>query len=1689
LRPRSALHLASGKTIKRIRNAGSDKPSKSKTMLHSIPQRTADRPARSTGAPKVSLPSRTSATPFNGTRFQPIHKFTKKLKTALLPLRPVWKIAGPVLKLGRNLSFLAILAASVGAVQGQLYWNTNGTSGNWTDSNWGTSSSGPFTTGYTNGNNAFFTANSSIISRTTTAGNITVSSNVVVNFTNGSGSWGTGGNVRTLDVGIGGILDFANIGWSTSAGTGFVKEGQGIVKLGSGNSGWGGGFTLNNGTAIVSGVNSMGGAAANTLTINGGTLATDATVDLSGKYGGGITIGGNFTIGGVTTGVSSGNGSATAAITFSNNASLGASTRTITIGANGTYTFSGNISTTASAGLTINATSGSTGTIVLSGTNTYTGATTINAGTLSISSVANGGSNSNLGASSINADNLVLGGGTLTYTGSTASTDRNFTLTNGTTSTISVSTSAQTLTLSGTSAPGNGSLTKAGAGTLSLTGASNHSGNTTVSAGTLALGHVYALQNSTLNTGSSGSQAVTFTVAGTNTYNLGGLAGSDALDNGGNSLSVGSNNADTTFSAALSGSGNFTKTGSGTLIFASDNTYSGTTTISSGVLQLGTGGTTGQISTSGNIVNNANLVFNRSDSFSYSGNMSGSGNTTITSGTFRLNGTAGTDRLSGAILINGGTLNYQTANDNQIADTANLTVSSGAVDFAARSEAINALGISGGTITISSGTLTLGAASSFTGGTTTISTTTGRIITAGATTLGNATISYNNASNNSRAIVLGGNIVVNNVATANLTNTIGGVARLDLNDASRTFTIGDNAAMNVDWVVTSATTASGSLVKAGNGSLILNATSLYTGGTTISAGTLTLGHATDTLANSGAVTVSGGVLNLGSNSDTVGQVTLTSGTIAGSGTLTGSSYALQGGTVNANLGTGTINATSGSTTLNGAAASTAVNINSGALALGSAGSLASTATISVASGATLDLTAKSSGYSLGNGATLNGLGTVTTASGQSLFVGTGATIAPGTSSTSGTLTVGGLTFASGGTYAFTMGSAAGTAGTDWDLISVSNNFDISATSASTFTISINGNSGVPTGFSNSNNYSWDILRLNSGIISGFSSDKFLFNNSISGITGEFSISANNTILTLNYAAGSANAVYWNSSSSVWLTASNWSSNATATGAQVAQFGANSNSASSIGINMNSGSTNNGANNQIVGAIEMTSGRTSNLSIINSSTVANGTLTLNGTTISSVNNVVLRSSSSSNLTIESISGANKAMSLALANTENVVVINGSGGITINSTISGVGKNLTLQGTGTGSLTLAGSNTYTGTTTINSGTLRMGANDVFDGSSSILIAGGTLQTATFNDTVNAFTITSGTLAGNGTLTAATYGLQGGTVNANLGTGTITVSSGTTTLSGTAAATTININSGNLTLGGVDRLANTASISMTGGTLNLNNYNESVGSIAGSGSIVLGSATLTTNSSSDTTFSGSISGSGGLTKNGTGTLVLSGSNTYNGTTTINAGTVSAAAANAFVNTGNITLNPGGSLLVTADDAIGTNTGIALNGGTLAFGAGYNGTVGALTLSANSTIDLGTSSNGVLLRFTNINWNNPNALLSIYNWTGNTEYSGTPGGGLDQVVFGNATTPVLSTSQLQQINFYSGTTESSFIANAFQITSGTYNREIIAVPEPETYITGVILLLGFTFYQIRLARHGQGLLSRLTFLRRGKC
>ena len=159
---------------------------------------------------------------------------------------------------------------------------------------------------------------------------------------------------------------------------------------------------------------------------------------------------------------------------------------------------------------------------------------------------------------------------------------------------------------------GSGGLTQLGSGTLTLSGANTFTGLTQVTAGTLKLTNSNALQNSTLDYNSYGG-SLSFGSLANATF--GDLQGNQALaltSTGGNvALSVGGNNSSTTYSGVLGGGGSLTKTGTGTLVLSDSNTYSGNTTISQGTLQLGNGGTTGNIS--GIINNNGILAFNRSE--------------------------------------------------------------------------------------------------------------------------------------------------------------------------------------------------------------------------------------------------------------------------------------------------------------------------------------------------------------------------------------------------------------------------------------------------------------------------------------------------------------------------------------------------------------------------------------------------------------------------------------------------------------------------------------------------------------------------------------------------------------------------------------------------------------------------------------------------------------------------------------------------------------------------------------------------------------------------------------------------------------------------------------------------------------------------------------------------------------------
>jgi autotransporter-associated beta strand protein len=147
----------------------------------------------------------------------------------------------------------------------------------------------------------------------------------------------------------------------------------------------------------------------------------------------------------------------------------------------------------------------------------------------------------------------------------------------------------------------------------------------------------------------------------------------------------------------------------------------------------------------------------------------------------------------------------------------------------------------------------------------------------------------------------------------------------------------------------------------------------------------------------------------------------------------------------------------------------------------------------------------------------------------------------------------------------------------------------------------------------------------------------------------------------------------------------------------------------------------------VGAIEVTAARAQNLTLSNSTTVANGILTMVGVEVNGTENVVLRNASDSLLTLTN--GTSRAMDVAFANaTENKIVIDGAGGITIASDIISADAGVTLTGAGSGALTLAGASTYTGPTSVINGRLNISGSvtsDVTIGAGATLAGLGTID----------------------------------------------------------------------------------------------------------------------------------------------------------------------------------------------------------------------------------------------------------------------------------------------------------------------------------------------------------------------------
>jgi outer membrane autotransporter protein len=203
------------------------------------------------------------------------------------------------------------------------------------------------------------------------------------------------------------------------------------------------------------------------------------------------------------------------------------------------------------------------------------------------------------------------------------------------------------------------------------------------------------------------------------------------------------------------------------------------------------------------------------------------------------------------------------------------------------------------------------------------------------------------------------------------------------------------------------------------------------------------------------------------------------------------------------------------------------------------------------------------------------------------------------------------------------------------------------------------------------------------------------------------------------------------------------------------------------------------------------------------------------------------------------------------------------------------------------------------------------------------------------------------------------------------------GTLTLSGVNTYTGLtNITAGTLKVSGGSAIADTGAVSLAdaaGATFELSN-SETIGSLAGGGAtggnVNLNANTLTVGDATSTTYSGVISGTGILTKQGAGALTLSGANTHSGGTTLNAGTIVLGHNNAL-GTGTLTLGGAGTLQ-SNDDARSVSNAIATGGNALTISGTNNlalsgiisGTgsltksgAGTLTLSGTNTYSGGTT------------------------------------------------------------------------------------------------------------------------------------
>ena len=340
----------------------------------------------------------------------------------------------------------------------------------------------------------------------------------------------------------------------------------------------------------------------------------------------------------------------------------------------------------------------------------------------------------------------------------------------------------------------------------------------------------------------------------------------------------------------------------------------------------------------------------------------------------------------------------------------------------------------------------------------------------------------------------------------------------------------------------------------------------------------------------------------------------------------------------------------------------------------------------------------------------------------------------------------------------------------------------------------------------------------------------------------------------------------------------------------------------------------------------------------------------------------------------------------------------------------------------------------------GTLRYtGATQTLDRSFTIDIGSGTIEASG----TGALTLAGTTLLA-GLDIARTFTLAGNSTAANTLSGALSDSgTGKTSLTKSGAGLWIlggantytgetTITAGTLRLSGNDRLSDLSAVQVSAGaTVDFAGKSDTIGSLAGAGNVTLGTGgALTTGADNSTVvFSGVISGAGNVTMVGSGTQQLTGANTYSGVTTISGGTLSVSfLANGAASSGigsstnaaaNLVLS-GGTLKYTGGtQSTDRNFTIGTSGGT--FDASGSG---AVTFTGTATLATNNAARSLTLTGTNSANNSLSGILAD------------SGSGKTSLVKSGSGTWVLSAA-----NTYTGTTSilaGTLIVNGIQTGSG---------------------------------------------------